>query len=234
MLVTGKGALSTWRSCWGQRRKPVKEAALAAITQNPPAFLESVVLELADDSRMARAVIPGLKKLGTRAAKDKLAELAASKNLDASQPAIEGLAELGDSTYCPVMLGLVERSPGYSRFALRGTSYLCHERAIPLVVRFLNSPDQSLRCELAYALGNTHARDAVPILFNFVTDGDENVRRAAADALTTLTHFSQKSGVENLVAATQTRRAWITWWYVHGKHATIYGPEDCRSYPVGE
>ena len=213
----------------------LKEAALAAITQNPPAFLESVLLGLADDSRTARAVIPGLKQLGTRAAKDKLAELAGPKNPESlTQPAIEALAELGDGAYCLVMLGLAERSPGYSRMiALRGAGYLCHEKAIPFVVTLLNSPDQSLRYELAYALGNTHARDAVPILFKFVTDEDENVRRAAADALTTLTHNSQKPGVENLSAAMQTRRTWITWWHVHGKHATIYGPEDCGGLSRG-
>jgi len=195
-----------------------------------------MLLELADDSRTARAVIPGLKQLGTRAAKDKLAELAEPKNPEwLTQPAIEALARLGDGTYCLVMLGLAERSPGYSRMiALRGAGYLCHEKAIPLAVTLLNSPDQSLRYELAYALGNTHARHAVPILLNFVTDEDENVRRAAADALTTLTHSSQKPGVENLRAATQTRRTWNTWWHVHGKHATIYGPEDCGSYRAGE
>ena len=65
-----------------------------------------MLLELADDSRTARAVIPGLKQLGTRAAKDKLAELAEPKNPEwLTQPAIEALARLGDGTYCLVMLG---------------------------------------------------------------------------------------------------------------------------------
>jgi hypothetical protein len=214
----------------------VRQLALAAITQNPPAFLESLLLELADDPRDAGAVIPGLARLGTRATKDKLAELAGPKNPESlTQPAIQALAELGDRAYCPVMLDFAERSPGYSRMiALRGAGYLCGEKTIPLVVRLLNSPDQSLRYELAYALGNTQARDAVPILIDFLPDKDENVRRAAADALTTLTHRSQEAGIANVEAAAQARRAWMAWWSRYGRDSKIYGPEDCAKYLAGQ
>jgi len=93
--------------------------------------------------------------------------------------------------------------------ALRGAGYLCGEKAIPLTLRLLNSADQSLRYELAYAVGNTHARDAVPILSDFLADRDENVRRVAVDALATLTHRSQEPGIASLEAAAQTRRAWM-------------------------
>ena len=222
-----------------QARSPdpaVRQLALAAITQNPPPFLESLLLEVANDPHDAGAVIPGLARLGTRAAKDKLAELAGPKNPESlTQPAIQALAELGDRAYCPVMLDFAERSPGYSRMiALRGAGYLCGEKTIPLAIRLLNSPDQSLRFELAYALGNTHARDAVPILFDFLADKDENVRRAAADALTTLTHRSQEAGIANVEAAAQARRAWMAWWSGYGKDAKIYGPEDCANYLAGQ
>ena len=45
--------------------------ALMAITQIPPAFLEPLFLELADDMPTAMAIIPGLKRLAKRAAKEK-------------------------------------------------------------------------------------------------------------------------------------------------------------------
>jgi hypothetical protein len=84
------------------------------------------------------------------------------------------------------MFDLAQQNAGYSRMiALRGAGYLCGEKAIPLSLRLLNSADQSLRYELAYALGNTQARDAVPILSDFLADKDEKVRRAAVDALAT-------------------------------------------------
>ena len=77
-------------------------------------------------------------------------------------------------------------------------------------------------------------RDAVPILFDFLADKDENVRRAAADALTTLTHRSQEAGIANVEAAAQARRAWMAWWSGYGKDAKIYGPEDCANYLAGQ
>ena len=214
----------------------VRQLALTAITQNPPAFLEPLLLGVADDPHEAGAVIPGLARLGTRAAKDKLAELARPKNPESlTQPAIQALAERGDRAYCPVMLDLAQRSAGYSKMiALRGAGYLCGEKAILLAVRLLNSPDQSLRYELAYALGNTHAREAVPILLDFLADKDVNVRRAAADALTTLTHRSQEAGIANVEAAAQTRRSWMAWWSGNGRDAKIYGPEDCATYLAGQ
>jgi len=228
-----------YRPLMQQARSPdpaVRQLALAAITQNPPVFLEPLLLEEADDPNDTRAVIPGLARLGTRAAKDKLAGLAWPKNPESlTQPAIQALAELGDRSYCPVMLDLAQQNAGYSRMiALRGAGYLCGEKAIPLTLRLLNSADQSLRYELAYALGNTHARDAVPILSDFLADRDENVRRAAVDALATLTHRSQEPGIASLEAAAQTRRAWMAWWSGYGRRAKIYGPEDCAAYFLGQ
>jgi len=222
-----------------QARSPdpaVRQLALVAITQNPPVFLEPLLLEAADDPNETRAVIPGLARLGTRAAKDKLAGLAWPKNPGSlTQPAIQALAELGDRSYCPVMLDLAQQNAGYSRMiALRGVGYLCGEKAIPLTLRLLHSADQSLRYELAYALGNTQARDAVPMLSDFLADRDENVRRAAVDALATLTHRSQEPGIASLEAAAQTRRAWMAWWSGYGRRAKTYGPEDCAAYFLGQ
>jgi len=231
--------LEAYRPLVQQARSPdpaARQFALAAITQNPPAFLEPLLLEVAEDPHDAGAVIPGLARLGTRAAKDKLAELARPKNPEAlTQPAIQALAEQGDRAYCPVMLDLAQQSAGYSKMiALRGAGYLCGEKAIPLAVPLLNSADQSLRYELAYALGNTHAREAVPILFDLLADKDENVRRAAADALTTLIHRSQEPGIANVEAAAQARRAWMAWWSGYGRDAKIYGPEECAKYLAGQ
>jgi len=60
------------------------------------------------------------------------------------------------------------------------------------------------------------------------------VRRAAVDALATLTHRSQEPGIASLEAAAQTRRAWMAWWSGYGRRAKIYGPEDCAAYFLGQ
>ena len=98
-VVRGREHLAeAYRPLVQQARSPdpaVRQLALAAITQNPPVFLEPLLLEAADDPNDARAVIPGLARLGTRAAKDKLAGLAWPKNPESlTQPAIQALAEL--------------------------------------------------------------------------------------------------------------------------------------------
>ena len=113
--------------------------------------------------------------------------------------------------------------------ALRGVGYLCGERPFRL-----HSSDQSMRFELAYALGNTHSREAIPILFTCLGDKDENVRRAAAEALVTLTHRSQGPGVDSITAVAETQQAWIAWWHGHSRDAITYGPKDCASNHAGD
>ena len=143
-----------------QARSPdpaVRQLALAAIAQNPPVFLEPLLLEAADDPNDTRAVIPGLARLDTRAAKDKLAGLAWPKNPGSlTQPAIQALAELGDRSYCPVMLYLAQQNAGYSRMiALRGVGYLCGEKAIPLTLRYCIVPIS--HCDMSWRMrSETH------------------------------------------------------------------------------
>jgi hypothetical protein len=195
--------------------------ARSAVVQSPPLFLEDVILSMADDPRTVGASISGLERLATARSKAKLAKLSAAGN----QVAIEGLGELGDCSYCPLMLEIAQQGRDYSRFiAMRAAGFLCGERAFPFLRRQLASPDVSTRYESAYALGNTHSRAAVPMLITMLVDSDSNVRRAAGDALAALTHRRSKT----LAGAEAIQQEWTKWWNSNGPTAPTYGIDECK------
>jgi HEAT repeat protein len=188
--------------------------ARSAVVQNPPRFLENVVLALAE--------VSGLERLATPRAKAKLAELSAAEN----PMAVTALGELGDPAYCSLMLGIAQESREYSRFiALRAAGYLCGEGALLLLTGLLGEADASSRYEAAYALGNSRSRQAVPALISLLVDADPNVRRAARDSLVTLTHRRSKSDEGSAQA---THRDWANWWASNGETAPIYGIDECK------
>jgi hypothetical protein len=203
--------------------------AIEAVVQHPPHFLEEVILSLADHPKTAAASVSGLERLATPRAKAKLAELSAPGNPEAiRQRAISALAALGDSAYCSSMLSISQESSQYSRsIALRAAGYLCGEKALPLLRSLLSAADPVSRSEIAYALGNSHSREAVPALIFLLLDANSNVRRAAVDSLTNLTHRSSASGIDQEEAAGTAHDDWINWWASEGATAKIYRIDDC-------
>jgi HEAT repeat protein len=197
------------------------------VVDNPPSFLENVILELADDPQTTTYSISGLERLATPRAEAKLAELSAAGNPEyIRQMGITALGGLGDPAYCSLMLDIAQESREYSRFiALRAAGYLCGERAMPLLTSQLANADYSSRFEAACALGNTHSREAVPLLIPLLLDADPNLRRAARDALATLTHRRSRSDEGQSQTA---HRNWSNWWASNGATATIYSIDDCK------
>jgi len=124
------------------------------------------------------------------------------------------------------MLQLMNSRQGYtSEIAARGAGLLCGEKAIPQLVAILGRyPNTFNVYEIAYALGNTSSRTAVPILIELLNHADNDGRRAVNDALYTFTHrnsSSHDSGAEH--------QDWVTWWAKEGKTAEIFGPGQCPS-----
>lgn len=198
--------------------------ALEAITQHPQAFLEPVILELSQEPQTMSISITGLEKLGTDRAKRRLAELTGSEYEESErQPATTALVELGDPGYCELMLQLMKLRQGYtSEIAARGAGLLCGDKAVPQLVSFLPlGPNKFPPYELAYALGNTKSRTAVPILIDLLGNSDASVRIAAKEALYTLTHrpSSDDSASEH--------QDWVSWWALQGKTAQIFDPSEC-------
>jgi HEAT repeat protein len=201
--------------------------AASAVVQSPPPLLEDVILAMADDPHTVGYSVSGLERLATQRTKAKLAGLSAAGNPEGTrQMAITALGRLGDSAYCSVMLDIAHESREYSRFiALRAAGYLCGERAFPLLTSQLANADHSPRFEAAYALGNTHSREAVRLLISLLLDANPEVRRAARDSLATLTHRRSKN---DGAPAQAIHRDWTNWWTSNGATAPIYGIDDCE------
>lgn len=198
--------------------------AVRALTDHPQDFLEPVILKLSQEPQTMSSSISGLEKLGTDRAKRRLAELTGSEYEESvRQPATTALAELGDPNFCDLMLQLMKLRQGYtSEIAARGAGLLCGDRAVPQLASFLVlGPNTFPPYEIAYALGNTKSRAAVPILIDLVGNSDVTVRRAAREALYTLTH--RPSGEDS----TSERQDWISWWALQGKTAQIFDPTEC-------
>jgi len=200
--------------------------ARSAVLQNPPRFLENVILTMAEDPQTAAGSIPGLQRLATVRAKAKLAELSAAHNPEyIRQMAVSALGELGDPAYCSLMLDIARESGDYSRFiALRAAGYLWGQDARPLLTAPLAEADASPRFEAAYALGNSHSREAVPMLISLLLDADANVRRAAKESLITLTHRHLKTYDW---PARETHDDWANWWTSNGATAAIDRIDEC-------
>jgi hypothetical protein len=209
-----------------QSRDAMQRAlAASAITQHPQNFLEPVILKLSQDPATTVASITGLKKLGTDRSKQRLAELTGSEYEEyIRQPATTALAELGDSRYCDLMLQLMNLRQGYtSEIAAKGAGLLCGEKAIPQLVALLSGgPSTFPAYEIAYALGNTGSRTAVPVLIELLTNTDDGIRRAAREALHTLTH--RMSNGDDFRA---DRQDWLAWWGMEGKTAQTFDPTQC-------
>jgi hypothetical protein len=93
----------------------------------------------------------------------------------------------------------------------------------PAVGRFLSGrPSTFPAYEIAYALGNTGSRTAVPVLIELLANTDDGIRRAAGEALYNLTH--RKSNGDDFGA---DRQDWLAWWGVEGKAAQIFDPTQC-------
>lgn len=198
--------------------------ALMAITEHPQDFLEPVILKLSQDPQTMSASVTGLKKLGTDRAKQRLAELTSSEYGESvRQPATTALSELGDATYCDLMLQLMSLRQGYtSDIAAKGAGLLCGDKGVPRLASLLGTPSVLPAYEIAYALGNTGSRAAAPILIALLSNGDADVRRAAKDALYTLTH--RQSTKDDTSADHQD---WVSWWALQGKITQVFDPTEC-------
>jgi hypothetical protein len=199
--------------------------AVSAITQHPQEFLEPIILKLSRDPQTMVASITALKKLATDRAKHRLAELTASGYEEyVRQPATTALAELGDTSYCGLMLQLLNLRQGYtSEIAAKGAGLLCGDKAIPQLVSLLvGKPGTFPAYEIAYALGNTRSQTAVPILIDSLTNADPDVRRAAKEALYTLTH--RQSDSDDFGTDHQN---WVSWWALQGRTAQIFDSTEC-------
>lgn len=203
--------------------------AAQAITQNPPKFLEPIILSMAEsrDEGLRFPSINGLKHLATPAARARLIEMASGSDESLAQQAIPALGEIGNPQDCSAMLQIAGRATQYTQSeAYIAVGRICGERAVPVLAGLLPRADQQLAQGAATALGNTGSREAIPLLINLLASRDQWVRIEAESALFTLTHRAIQD-VSTPAAAAQVSSDWRGWWFMNSESATIYGPDQC-------
>ena len=108
-----------------------------------------------------------------------------------------------------------------SEIAVLGAGLLCGDTAIPQLISLLSaSSDRAF--EIAYALGNTASPNALPQVIELLKNSDAGVRRAARDALYTLTHRQS-----SFTSVPEEYQEWTTWWASQGRTARIFSPAEC-------
>lgn len=203
--------------------------AIAALTQNPPKFLETVILSLAEstEGNLRFESVAGLKRLGTPAAHAKLLEMASGPDEVLAQWAIPALGELANPDDCDAMLKIALRERQTNQvLAYMAAGRICRKRAIPVLLRVLSTADVSFLQGIATALGDTESRDAIPPLISLLASPNDWVRRAAEEALFTLTHRPMED-VSTPDAAAKTISDWRSWWFMNRESAQVYGPDQC-------
>jgi hypothetical protein len=200
-----------------------KFLAMEAVTDYPQPFLEDVILKMSENPQTTQNAISGLMKLNTGQTKKRLAELVASDNEGIRQNAVTALAETDDPNYCGLMLQVMNARRGYSStIAARGAGLLCGDKALPQLIRGLQGTDALPAYEIAYALGNTASRDAVPILIDLLRQPNAGTRDAAEEALATLTHRADEP-----VGTDQAYSKWSRYWSLYGNSAQLFRPDQC-------
>jgi len=96
------------------------------------------------------------------------------------------------------------------------------------------NPDAKTRSAGANGLGQTRAREAVPILIEVLLDSDANVRQTAVSSLFLLTHYAAFDGSEwadisTAQSAAAVHQRWVNWWSSHGTSCEMHGMADCAS-----
>jgi HEAT repeat protein len=186
----GTNAIPSLLKAIGYQRPAWKEALLNVAERLPYAGeLESWLLTDKALSR-ADAARDAFEELGPEA-KGAVRDLARLMNTATSHAtghrAADALARLGPDA-CPFLFeALTNRQISGRVRALSSISYLgAHARpVVPLLVRFLDDPDWTVRESAAFALGRLKLDGflVVPALQTSLSDSDDHVRRGAAYAL---------------------------------------------------
>jgi hypothetical protein len=198
--------------------------AVEPIEEMAPAFLEDLILQLADTP--GRASPEALLRLNSPKSKQKLAELASHAG-DVQQQAILALAKTRDPGYLPVLIGIAGKSEDGNRdFAIWGAG-LFGEDAVPFLVSMLTSPDVNVRAAATRALGLTKSRSAVSVLIGALPSRDEELHRDVIESLAELTHHSLTDESRKEPFSTDEYRRWSKWWRKNELTAPIYSTENC-------
>jgi len=196
-----------------------------------PRFAESRILAWTD--RQDLEVMPALRKLGTKAAIEKL-EAIAFEDPDGNQQrewlrqaALEQIRYINEKSLLPKLLAITaqNRVQMIRWNAASAAARIGHGEAVPAIGRMLADPDRVITFAGAEALGDTASPDAVGVLISAIPSAkDANTFSAIVEALARLTHRTTAPDFSDRMAV---YRRWNEWWTAHRGSADIYGPDSC-------
>ena len=221
---------------WGQKDAHIGIwgiAAVSAITEMAPSFLEDVLIRLTKTSYAGAAII-GLRKVDTPKAWDVLARLATDAD-DASIriAAIENLGRTNGKVHLPVLFQLMHsKEKDVQRAAASSAGELGRAASVAPLAALLSDDDPEVRRAGGGGLGNTHAAEAVPLLIALLLDSDANVRQTAVGSLYLLTHRAALDPARWLDMATMQEAViahgkWMRWWAAHADRSEMHSIGDC-------
>ena len=210
-----------------------RNEAATAITALAPPFLEGVLIEMTK-TNYASAAIVALREADTQKTREALGSIASGGGDSALRiKAISNLGRTGDRTYLYTLTRLLaSEDKAIQNAAAEAAGVLGGPAAFAQIAALVPSSDASTRAAGAEGLGHTRTRQAVPILIQMLLDSDPNVRQAAVNSLSLLTHRvayygDEWSDVTNESSANDVHQRWARWWNSHGDASKIYGLTDC-------
>ncbi len=214
-----------------------REAIAAGLWTYPAPGMEPIFRAwlAPNNTSYADYAVIALSHLNTPASRQILAEQAAS----AAKPrdsfyqihrweAIDALAEMGDTSYLPLMERLLnDPYHDVQRAAVRALALLGGEKELPLLnTRVRTSTNQVDRIDAIQAMGESASLQAVPMLIDLFTLPDADEPGESDYALSMLTH-EHLPATPKLRTALESKSLWQAWWVQNERTARAYSPYEC-------
>jgi len=206
-------------------REKRMEAARALAGIAPPS-LEETLLGFINNPEFRRYAALAFHRLNTPRSMDAMAELMQGPVTNEQMEAGRYLAETGNQRWYPLLRDAAEKNVRISSFPAYAAE-LGGDKALPMLIAFAKSPDREFTGGNAImAMGSTGARNAIPVLLDYLNSPDVNISDRAAYALQLMTHRTAARDKLNRNRRTESAE-WSQWWKREGATARIYKDTEC-------
>jgi hypothetical protein len=206
-----------------QEKRAEAAMTLASIA---PVSLQATLLGFARNPEFSRFAPLAFHRLNTPESLQAMADLVKTagpgswEQLEASRY----LAETGDQKWYPLLLDAAVKNGKIVGFPIYAAE-LGGPRMLPVLADLTKNPNT--RLPAIRALGSTDAREAVPILLEFLKSPERDIFYGAEYSLRQLTHHT--SGQDPQSRGTQTEyENWAQWWQLDSASAPIYKDTECE------
>ncbi|HWZ52318.1 MAG TPA: HEAT repeat domain-containing protein [Granulicella sp.] len=206
-------------------REKRMEAARALAGIAPPS-LEETLLGFINNPEFRRYAALAFHRLNTPRSMDAMAELMQGPVTNEQMEAGRYLAETGNQRWYPLLRDAAEKNVRISSYPAYAAE-LGGDKALPMLIAFAKSPDREFTGGNAImAMGSTGARNAIPVLLDYLNSPDVNISDRAAYALQLMTHRTAARDKLNRNRRTESAE-WSQWWKREGATARIYKDTEC-------